>query len=189
MYLTRDISPIIFEGDISRYIGKEVIMGREDWFRGWHGFQAKRGDMSPILLRVLAEKPMHGYEIIRELEQKSHGLWRPSPGSVYPTLQLLEEQDLVESRDEGGKKVYTITDEGRSQAKSSKARGPWECRDDKHDMEQVMEVRGSILEFIGTMRQLMRGGTADQQERAIAVIKEAKSKLDSILGEETQAKP
>src|ERR1700745_1834563 len=86
-------------------------------FRGWYGYQAKRGDMSPILLRVLAEKPMHGYEIIRELEKKSHGFWRPSPGSVYPTLQLLEEQDLVTSRDEGGKKVYTLTDAGSEEAK------------------------------------------------------------------------
>jgi DNA-binding PadR family transcriptional regulator len=157
-------------------------------FRGWHGFQAKRGDMSPILLRVLAEKPMHGYEIIRELEQISHGLWRPSPGSVYPTLQLLEEQDLVASLDEGGKKVYTITDAGRSEAKNSKARGPWEWHGAKHDLEQVMEIRGSILAFIGMMKQVMRGGSADQQKRAVAVVKEAKAKLQAILDEETPTK-
>ena len=156
-------------------------------FRGWGGHQAKRGDMSPILLRVLAEKPMHGYEIIRDLEKKSHGLWRPSPGSVYPTLQLLEEQDFVQSRDEGGKKVYTITDAGKSEAKNSKARGPWEPHGDKRDMEQVMQVRGSIVEFIGMLRQVMRGGSESQQKRAVEVVSEAKAKLAAILDDRPQA--
>lgn len=86
------------------------------WFRGGH--RMGRGDMSPIVLYVLQEKPMHGYEIMRKLEEQSHGFWRPSPGSIYPTLQLLEEQDLVRSREEDGKKVYELTEEGQRVAAS-----------------------------------------------------------------------
>jgi DNA-binding PadR family transcriptional regulator len=151
-------------------------------FRGWHGYQAKRGDMSPIILGVLAEKPMHGYEIIRELEKRSRGFWRPSPGSVYPTLQLLEEQEHVTSRDEGGKKVYTITDSGREEAKKAKDKGPWE-QQGKPDFEQMMKLRMLIAGSVGTMKHIMRHGTEEQQARAVEVIEEAKSKLEEILGE------
>ena len=64
-------------------------------FKGWRGSRARRGDMVPIILRALLEKPMHGYEIISELEEKSFGYWWPSAGSIYPNLQLLEEQGFV----------------------------------------------------------------------------------------------
>ena len=151
------------------------------WFRGWHGMQAKRGDMSPILLRVLLDKPMHGYEIIRELEKKSHGFWRPSPGSVYPTLQLLEEQDLVTSSDEGGKKVYTLTDAGRAEADKVKdAKSPWEWHQGKPEMEHMMELRMLIAGSIGTMKHIMRHGTEEQQQKAMAVLGETKTKLEAI---------
>jgi DNA-binding PadR family transcriptional regulator len=150
-------------------------------FRGWHGMQAKRGDMSPILLRLLVERPMHGYEIIRELEKKSHGMWRPSPGSVYPTLQLLEEQDLVTSSEEKGKKVYTITEAGEAQAKDTKTRGPWEWHDKHHNMEQIMETRGRFMEFAGTFKQIMKTGSETKQNQALDVLKEATEKIKTIL--------
>ena len=149
-------------------------------WRGWHGFQAKRGDMSGIVLRVLADKPMHGYEIIQELERKSHGFWRPSPGSIYPTLQLLEEQDLVASGDDAGKKIYTITDAGRSEAEKSGTKTPWEHNGGDHNFEQMMEVRGVIMGLVGAMKQIMRHGTAEQQEKAIQVAKETLTKLEAI---------
>ena len=155
-------------------------------FRGWHGFQAKRGDMGPILLRVLAEKPMHGYEIIRELEKKSHGLWRPSPGSVYPTLQLLEEQELVQSRDEAGKKVYHLTDAGRKEAE--KAAESWQWHEKWHgkkfDYEKAMKIRGSVVEMMMTFKGVMRAGSEDQQRRALEVLEEAKAKMRAIVEDE-----
>lgn len=153
------------------------------WFRGWHGMQPKRGDMSPILLRVLAEKPMHGYEIIRDLESKSQGFWRPSPGSVYPTLQLLEEQELVTSHEEGGKKIYTITEAGREEAKKAEDKGPWEGRKGRPDMERMMELRMLVGGSIGTMKQIMRHGTEDQRKRAVEILGQAKSKLEAIAEE------
>lgn len=74
----------------------------------------KKGDLKYVLLGLLADEPMHGYEVIRRLEEESAGLYSPSPGSVYPTLQMLEDQGLVSSEQRDGKRVYEITDEGRA---------------------------------------------------------------------------
>jgi DNA-binding PadR family transcriptional regulator len=109
--------------------GKEWDFG--DFFsagfgpRGWafsssgrHGGSRRRqqifesGDMKYVILRLIREKPRHGYEVIKALEERMHGCYTPSAGTVYPTLQLLEDQDLVRAVDENGKKVYHITPEG-----------------------------------------------------------------------------
>lgn len=73
-----------------------------------------RGDLKYVILDLLQDGPRHGYDIIRALEERSHGFYSPSAGSVYPTLQLLEDQGLVTSKQEEGKRVYTITDAGRA---------------------------------------------------------------------------
>jgi DNA-binding PadR family transcriptional regulator len=87
---------------------------------GWgHGFGPGRGrvfekgDLKYVILDLLEEKPSHGYEVIRALEERFRGFYSPSPGSVYPTLQLLEDLGYVSSSQQNGKKVYQITDEGR----------------------------------------------------------------------------
>ncbi len=87
--------------------------------RGWefgprHRRRFGRGDLKYVILDLLQDGPRHGYDIIRALEDRFHGLYSPSPGSVYPTLQLLEDQGFVTSRQEEGKRVYTITDAGRA---------------------------------------------------------------------------
>ncbi|MCE2422500.1 MAG: PadR family transcriptional regulator [Gemmatimonadetes bacterium] len=74
----------------------------------------RKGDLKFLLLKVLADGPMHGYEIIRRIEEDSGGLYSPSPGSVYPTLQMLDDQRFVNSVEEDGRRVYTITEEGRA---------------------------------------------------------------------------
>jgi DNA-binding PadR family transcriptional regulator len=76
------------------------------------GMAFQKGDLKFVILGLLQESPRHGYDIIRELEDRSEGLYKPSPGVIYPTLQMLEEMGYTTSREEEGKKVYTITDEG-----------------------------------------------------------------------------
>lgn len=147
--------------------------------QGWRGFQAKRGDIGPILLGVLAEKPMHGYEIIRELENKSHGMWRPSPGSVYPTLQLLEEQDFVTSHEDGGKKIYTITEAGRAEAKQRQDNAPWEWNKDK--VGKVVKLKVSLGETSNMFWQILHSGSDAKMDQATAVLDEAKAKLQRII--------
>ena len=96
------------------------------WFAGppWGGGRrARRGDVRTALISLLADNPMHGYDLIRELEQRSGGAWRPSPGSIYPTLQLLEDEGLVTSEERDGKRVYTITDAGRAELEERRERG------------------------------------------------------------------
>ena len=76
----------------------------------------RRGDIRTAVLAILAEEPGHGYDVIQRLEEKTAGAWRPSPGSVYPTLQLLEDEGLVRSVERDGKRVFEITDQGRARS-------------------------------------------------------------------------
>ena len=100
------------------------MFGRRRGFFGWGpgpgiGFDPRRGrmfekgDLKYVILDLLKEKPSHGYEVIRALEDRFRGFYSPSPGSVYPTLQLLEDLGYVTAAQQDGKKVYSITDEGR----------------------------------------------------------------------------
>ncbi len=77
--------------------------------------------MKYVILKLLQERPMHGYEVMKELEEHTHGCYKPSPGTVYPTLQWLEDEGLVSSEDVNGKKVYSITDEGTDFLKEHKS--------------------------------------------------------------------
>jgi DNA-binding PadR family transcriptional regulator len=79
---------------------------RRQWFES--------GDMKYVILKLVQEKPRHGYEVMKELEERMHGCYTPSPGTVYPTLQWLEDEGLVVARDVEGKKVFEITDAGRA---------------------------------------------------------------------------
>jgi DNA-binding PadR family transcriptional regulator len=91
---------------------RRVFRG-ERFFRGpWREGSFQKGDLKYVILDLLKDKPRHGYEIIRELEEISYGFYTPSPGTVYPTLQMLEEMGYASARARDGKKVYTITKEG-----------------------------------------------------------------------------
>jgi len=87
-------------------------------FRGHRGGRRRQwfeaGDMKYVILKLLKDKPRHGYEVMKELEDQMHGFYSPSPGTVYPTLQWLEDEGLVKAKDLEGKKVYEITDAGRA---------------------------------------------------------------------------
>jgi len=94
-------------------------MFRNLWFNEEGVFRSSRrrssfqkGDLKYIILDLIRDKPRHGYDIIRELEEQSHGLYKPSPGVIYPTLQMLEEMGHAQSIEQEGKKVYSITEEG-----------------------------------------------------------------------------
>jgi DNA-binding PadR family transcriptional regulator len=88
------------------------IRGRQQW-RGQRRQWFESGDMKYVILKLLREKPMHGYEVMKALEEETSGCYKPSPGTVYPTLQWLDDEGLVKADDVDGKKVYAITDKGR----------------------------------------------------------------------------
>ena len=89
--------------------------------RGRGGPRARRGDVRAAVLALLADRPMHGYEMIKEIEERSEGAWTPSAGSIYPMLQLLEDEGLIRGEDSDGKRRFTLTDTGRAEEKEKAA--------------------------------------------------------------------
>jgi DNA-binding PadR family transcriptional regulator len=134
------------------------------------------------VLALLAERPMHGYEMITELESRTGGMWRPSPGSVYPTLQLLEDEGLIVSEESEGRKRFTLTDAGRAAAEQTST-APWERFGDEDLLRNLSEVRDAGFGALAALRQIMTTGTDEQRRRAIEVIDEARRKLYAILAE------
>jgi DNA-binding PadR family transcriptional regulator len=135
------------------------------------------------ILALLAERSMHGYEMIQEIGERSGGLWRPSPGSVYPTLQLLADEGLVTSTDgSGSKRLFELTDEGRAAAERLDSTPPWEHFTQDADPDDV-NLRSATGLLMGAMFQVSNAATATQKARAIDVINEARRELYAILGE------
>jgi DNA-binding PadR family transcriptional regulator len=149
------------------------------------GGRNRRGMMRYLVLEALAAEPMHGYQIIQHLEERSGGMWRPSPGSVYPTLQLLEDQGLVKSEEVEGRRVYSITDEGRAEAeagKTSAADSPWAWFAEKAKDPRV-KLGQATLQLGDAARQVGMSGTAEQVDKALEVLAEARRKLYQLLAD------
>ena len=149
-----------------------------------HGPRANRGDVRAAVLALLAEAPMHGYQIIREIGERSGGIWTPSPGSVYPTLQHLEDEDLVTRDTADGKKVFSLTDAGR-EANDARpgSRAPGEDVGDDVD-GTLIELRDGVGQVAAAVRQIARGGTPSQVSAAKKVLAEARRSLYRILAED-----
>jgi DNA-binding PadR family transcriptional regulator len=144
----------------------------------------RRGDIRTSLLVALGDGPAHGYELITRLEEKSGGTWRPSPGSVYPTLQLFEDEGLVRSEERDGKRVYSLTDAGRTEAAERIERygaTPWESGPDGE--EGIRALYKALAQLAAATRQL-RGAEASQVERATTVVRNASKELYQILSED-----
>ncbi|WP_354639969.1 PadR family transcriptional regulator [Kitasatospora camelliae] len=150
---------------------------------GRRGGRARRGDVRASLLALLRERPMHGYEMITEIGERTGGAWRPSPGSVYPTLQLLEEEGLIRSQESSGKRLFELTDAGRAEAEAG-AESPWEEAGRGVDWGAVQEVGAALGAVDHAVRQVMMTGTEEQRAKGLAVLSEAKRKLYLILAEE-----
>lgn len=146
------------------------------------GRRGRRGDVRAAILALLAEQPRHGYEIISEIAERSGGFWRPSPGSIYPTLQLLADESLVISRDEGGKKLFELTEEGRAAAERQDETPPWEQIAHEVDPSEV-NLRKAGATLMAAAIQVSQAGTPAQKKRAVEVLNEARRSLYGILGE------
>jgi DNA-binding PadR family transcriptional regulator len=151
--------------------------------RGRGGGRARRGDVRAAILALLAERPMHGYEMIQELEQRTGGLWRPSPGSVYPALQLLEESGLTAGNDENGKRLFTLTDEGRAELERGGNTTPWDdvTRGVDPGHRRFREAIGQVVVAAG---QVGSAGSEEQKTQALEVLAETRRKLYAILAAE-----
>ncbi|HEY2642872.1 MAG TPA: PadR family transcriptional regulator [Galbitalea sp.] len=148
------------------------------------GTRVGRGDVRAAVLALLNEKPMHGYQIIQEIEERSGGAWKPSPGSVYPTLQLLADEGLISAEESNGRKSYSLTDEGKRVADAASDRAtPWEAQSARDGFRSGVLTKAGI-ELAQATAQVGRSGNPEQVKQAAAVLDEARRKLYSILAED-----
>jgi DNA-binding PadR family transcriptional regulator len=151
--------------------------------RGGPGRRGRRGDVRAAILLLLAERPMHGYEMIQEIAERSQDLWRPSPGSVYPTLQLLVDEGLiVGSETEGSKRLFELTEEGRAAADKIET-PPWEEIADGVDPSQL-NLRAAVGQLFGAVAQSAHAASAEQQQRIIDIVNNARREIYTVLSED-----
>ena len=147
------------------------------------GRRGKRGDVRAAILSLLADRPMHGYEMIQEIAERSQNVWKPSPGSVYPTLQLLEDEGLIVAGDsEGSKKLFVLTDEGRAAAEKIET-PPWEGLADDVEPGQA-DLRHAAVQLAGAVRQAAFAASEDQQQRIVEIVNKARRDIYGVLGED-----
>jgi DNA-binding PadR family transcriptional regulator len=154
-------------------------------FSGRGGRRAGRGDVRASVLALLAEQPMHGYQMLGELAERSGGTWRPSPGSVYPVLQQLQDEGLVQPEETDGSRVFHLTEAGRAYVEEHRDElaAPWEAmagsrHEGTHQLFQVMSQVGAAT------WQLAQAGGDAQIEKATALLAEARRNLYRILAED-----
>jgi DNA-binding PadR family transcriptional regulator len=126
---------------------------------------------------------MHGYEIIQEVAERSQDLWKPSPGSVYPTLQLLVDEGLiVGTESEGSKKLFALTDAGKEAAEKV-ATPPWEEIAEGVDPAHL-NLRAAVGQLFGAVAQSAHAASEEQQQRILEIINNARREIYTILGED-----
>src|SRR5215813_983344 len=159
------------------------------WWPGPPGFargpKAGRGDVRAAILALLREGPRNGYQIMAEIEERSGGAWRPSPGAVYPALQQLADEGLIEAEESAGRRAFSLTDEGRRYIEENPemARAAWESM----AQDEPGEVPGLFVQAArlgGTIVQVAHAGTPEQIHAAEQLLEQTRRKIYQILAED-----
>ena len=152
--------------------------------------RAPRGNVRNAVLALLAEEPLHGYAVIGLLAERSGGLWRPSPGSVYPVLAQLQEEGLVTAEEADGRKVFALTDAGRAHVAehADELREPWTAAESRH-RDRAVTLFDTMRGLGGAVREVARGGSEAQVEAARAVLDGARRSIYRILAEDPTHQP
>ena len=157
--------------------------GMFDWGRE-DGPRARRGDIKFLLLELLSEQPSHGYDLIKRMEVRYEGLRRLSPGSVYPTLQLLEDGGYVTSTTTEGKRVYTITAEGSQFLAERVQPEQREQAAVSQKSQEFGQLRQAAMELASAVMQVARSGNSERINRVKGLLERAKREIYAILAEE-----
>ena len=161
-------------------VGDHDLQGLHRFFRhGRGGRSVRRGNVRFAILSALRDQPMHGYQVIQELEARTQGRWRPSAGSVYPTLQLLEDEGLLASEVIDGRRTYSLTDGGR-QAAEEHPLSPegW------LDADDAPHLLGLARGLIEATQQVERIGTSAARDSAREILVDARKRLYRLLAED-----
>jgi DNA-binding PadR family transcriptional regulator len=173
--------------------GRSFGRGRDipGGFRGYgpggsgpRGRKARRGDIRTAALLLLAEEPRNGYQVMQEVEERSEGLWRPSPGSVYPALAQLEDEGLIATREEDGRKLFAITDAGREVVaeRGDDQAAPWEQMSGGRG-DEYRELGHLMRQVAHAFRQVMHTGSPEQIAKARDVLDGTRRDLYRILAD------
>jgi DNA-binding PadR family transcriptional regulator len=164
--------------------------------RQWYGGSKKRkrfrlGDVRAAVLGLLAEQPMHGYQLIQEIAERSGGVWQPSPGSIYPVLQQLEDEGLVLIEQTEGRKVANLTEAGRAYVEENRAEFEevWKALSNNNVDESMQEMRNLVanVKQIGiATKQVAKVGTGSQVAEARRVLADTRRRLYLILAEDDE---
>jgi DNA-binding PadR family transcriptional regulator len=142
----------------------------------------RRGDVRAAILLLLDEGPRNGYQVMQELEERSDGTWRPSPGSVYPALQLLADEGLVRGESREGSTVYELTDAGRKHLEENRESFgiPWQQAEEgvPGDVRDLLRLAMSV--GVAT-RQVIQSATTAQRKEAAEVLADTRRRLYGIL--------
>lgn len=143
--------------------------------------RGRRGEVRKAILAILREGTANGYQIMEGIAEKSQGLWRPSPGSVYPALNLLEDEGLIEATEASGKKAFQLSDAGRAHVEElgEDLDSPWDDVAGPH--QGILDVRQELMQLATTLQQVAAAGTPDQREQAKAVLVRARRDLHRIM--------
>jgi DNA-binding PadR family transcriptional regulator len=161
---------------------------------GWHGAhgrrfpgrgRAPRGDLRAAVLLLLDEAPMHGYQLMQAIAERSGGRWTPSPGAVYPAISQLEDEGLVIVAAEGGRKVASLTDEGKAYVAENRDRWPSPFGDVGEDRSEP-NLRALVMQLHEATRQVARAGTPSQVAAAATILAEARRALYLLLADGPQ---
>jgi DNA-binding PadR family transcriptional regulator len=159
--------------------------GRGGPFGGGRG-RRRRGDVRTALLMLLAEEPRNGYQLMQTIEERSGGRWRPSPGSVYPTLSQLEDEGLIRGVERDGAKLFEITDQGRERLDQSKTDpAPWAEEDDP-DAPDLQRMAALIIQIGKAAWQVAQEGDERQTEQAYQTLAETRRALYRILAQDAE---
>jgi DNA-binding PadR family transcriptional regulator len=161
------------------------LHGLHRFFQHGRGGRAvRRGNVRFAILSVLRDEPMHGYQVIQELESRTQGKWRPSAGSVYPTLQLLEDEGLLTSQEVDGRRTYSLTDAGREAADEHPmtAEG-WLGADAEGDRDNLGNQLRSVAQ---ASTQIQRIGTPEMRSAARDILVDARKRLYRLLADDDE---
>jgi DNA-binding PadR family transcriptional regulator len=145
----------------------------------------RRGDVRAALLVLLDEEPRNGYGLMQEIERRSEGEWRPSPGSVYPALSQLEDEGLIRAEQEGSGRRFALTDEGRAHVEEHRSQlgEPWANLGGAEGGSN-RDLRRAIGETAAAVMQVARAGSPAQTQQALTVLADARKALYRILAED-----
>lgn len=154
--------------------------------RGQRAPKVRRGDVRAAILDVLADEPLNGYQIINQIAERTGGAWKPSPGSVYPTLQQLEDEGLIEGTTVDGRRASGLTDAGREYVEShpEELAATWRpFAEDAAEDDTLSELKPAVGQVMGALWQVATTGSPEQQAEAAKIMSETRRRLYGLLAD------